>query len=149
MICHVECTDHADLNEAAVVKHKHPIRHVESAAPVDRKECVDQLDIQQVVQTDLSKYCTTAVDSVLVNPASFIPPMQVQSLISCKYKSQCCYILYYYICIVLFCVANTVSVLVDCKTETIIYTQDKSSTEFHSVSTSQCDQGETTKESNL
>ncbi|XP_065902446.1 adhesion G protein-coupled receptor L3-like [Dysidea avara] len=127
LICHVECTDHADLNEAAVVKHKHPIRHVESAAPVDRKECVDQLDIQQVVQTDLSKYCTTAVDSVLVNPASFIPPMQVQSLIS----------------------SNTVSVLVDCKTETIIYTQDKSSTEFHSVSTSQCDQGETTKESNL
>ena len=35
-----------------------------------------------------SKDCTTAVENVLINPSSFIPPMGVQSLFSRKCKDQ-------------------------------------------------------------
>jgi len=52
-----------------------------------------QLDIQQMVPIDLltevnSRDCTTAIENVLINPASFIPPMGVQSPFSCKYEDQ-------------------------------------------------------------
>ncbi|XP_065898979.1 adhesion G protein-coupled receptor L3-like [Dysidea avara] len=131
LICHVEFTGHIDYNEDAIANYKNYTKRVDSTVPVDHTECGDQLDMQKVVQIDLPaeknkpKDYTTAVDNVLINPASFIPLMQVQSPVG----------------------SNTVSFLVGCKTDTAC-TQDESSPEFHFVSTLQHNHEKITKESN-
>ena len=99
LICHVEFTGHIDYNEDAIANYKNYTKRVDSTVPVDHTECGDQLDMQKVVQIDLPaeknkpKDYTTAVDNVLINPASFIPLMQVQSPVGCKYKSHYRYII--------------------------------------------------------